>query len=64
MEPQIILEYPKEKEFKIIFHFKSDLDSEFENSQDFKILMERINIFHKESMFLFDSDLDIHILEK
>ena len=64
MEPQIILEYPKEKEFKIIFHFKSDLDSEFEKSPEFKNWMERINFFHKESMVLFDSDLDIHILEK
>lgn len=64
MEPQIILEYPKEKEFKIIFHFKTDLAPEFEKSPEFKKWMERINIFHKESMVLFDSDLDIHILEK
>lgn len=64
MEPQIVLEYPKEKEFKIIFHFKSDLDSDFEKSQEFKKWIERMKEFHKDSMVLFDSDLDVHVLEK
>ena len=64
MEQNINIKYSEKENFKLIFHFKELFYDEEEQKKYEDFVTKKIKAFHRDSLIIFEKDLEIHIIQK